>query len=183
MLEVTFVRRRGARDRVYVIRSDGTSSGWDFPSYGDALPHDLCHLVVENELALVEGLWGLIDQGVDVTVVKNQATLMRNGKALVDEPGVDLTGLVQAEEAVAVLAGPAVAVDLASCLAVARPGSRRPSPKDSDDIAAALGFHLPANATLVACAAIRQRLDELADRWRNLEDGTGIKLGFSRQPH
>ena len=47
MLEVTFVCRRRQRDRVYVTRSDGTTTGWDFPSYGDGLPHDLCHLVVE----------------------------------------------------------------------------------------------------------------------------------------
>jgi hypothetical protein len=58
VLEVSFVRRRGKRDRVYVHRSDGTSTGWDFPSYGDGLPHDLCHLVVEDELGLPDGFWG-----------------------------------------------------------------------------------------------------------------------------
>jgi len=48
MLEVSFVRSRGSRDRVYVARNDGTSTGWDFPSYGDRLPHDLRHLIVED---------------------------------------------------------------------------------------------------------------------------------------
>jgi hypothetical protein len=66
MLEVSFVRHRGSRDRVYVKRSDGTSIEWDFPSYGDGLPHDLCHLVVEDSLELSEGFWGLVDQHVDV---------------------------------------------------------------------------------------------------------------------
>jgi len=58
VLKATFVRRRGRRDRVYVTRADGTSTGWDFPSYGDGLPHDLCHLVVEEELKLSGGFWG-----------------------------------------------------------------------------------------------------------------------------
>ncbi|MDQ3570648.1 MAG: hypothetical protein M3450_12995 [Actinomycetota bacterium] len=75
MLDATFVRRRGSRDRVYVTRADGTSTSWHFPSYGDGLPHDLCHLVVEDELGLTDGFWGLIDQGVEVRLVNNQATL------------------------------------------------------------------------------------------------------------
>ena len=29
---------------------------------GDGLPHDLCHLVVEDGLELSEGFWGLFDQ-------------------------------------------------------------------------------------------------------------------------
>lgn len=51
MLEVSFVRRRGSRDRVYVRRDDGSSTGWDFPSYGDGLPHDLCHLSRDDFVA------------------------------------------------------------------------------------------------------------------------------------
>src|ERR1700736_1529870 len=86
------VRRRGSRDRVYVTRDNGSSTGWDFPSYGDGLPHDLCHLVVEDELRLTEGFWGLVDQGVDVGLVNNQAILTRDGKPLVDQIGVDFSG-------------------------------------------------------------------------------------------
>jgi hypothetical protein len=182
MLEVTFVRRRGSRDHVYVARGDGSSIGWDFPSYGDGLPHDLCHLVVEDELALTDGFWGLVDRGVEVGLVDNQATLMRNGKPLVEEVGVDLSGLVQAEGAVAVLAGPAVAIELAGDLAVARLASRPHASHVTGDVAAALGFELPASATPDALAAIRARLHELADRWRTLEDGAGITLGFERRP-
>src|SRR3984893_12789772 len=68
MREATFVRRRGSRDRVYVTRGDGTSTGWDFPSYGDGLPHDLCHLVVEEALRLADGFWGVVHQGGGVEV-------------------------------------------------------------------------------------------------------------------
>lgn len=78
---------------MYVTRADGTSTGWDFPSYGDWLPHDLCHLVVEEELGLIDGFWGLVDRGVEVGLVNNQATLLRDGKSLVEQPDVDLRGL------------------------------------------------------------------------------------------
>ncbi len=77
---------------MYVHRSDGTSTGWDFPSYGDGLPHDLRHLVVEDELGLADGFWGLVDGGVDVALVHNQATLVRNGAPLCEHVGIDLTG-------------------------------------------------------------------------------------------
>ena len=97
-----------------LTRSDGTSTGWDFPTYGDGLPHDLCHLVVEEGLGLAEGFWGLVDQHVDVALVNNVPTLMRDGKPLVEQPpGVDFAGLTQAEEAVALLAAPAVEVEQA----------------------------------------------------------------------
>jgi len=86
MLSVVFVRRRGRRDRVYVTREDGTSISWDFPSYGDGLPQDLCHLVVESELGLTDGFWGLVDQGVDVGLVNNQATLLRSSRPLANRP-------------------------------------------------------------------------------------------------
>lgn len=105
MLTATFVRRRGSRDRVYVNRADGTSTSWAFPSFGDGLPHDLCHLVVEDELALRHGFWGLVDAGVDVRLVDNQATLVRGGVPLVDDPDTDLSGLLDAEGAVAALTG------------------------------------------------------------------------------
>jgi hypothetical protein len=181
MLRVSFIRTRGNRDRVYVTRDDGSSAGWDFPSYGDGLPHDLCHLVVEGELRLTEGLWGLVDQGVEVGLVNNQAALMRDGTPLVDHIGVDFSGLTEAEEAVAVLAGPAVQVVLLGDLAVARLASERDAAATAGDIAEALGFVLPASATPDVIAVIRIRLREFADRWRCLPDRGAIELSFSRR--
>src|ERR1700722_9190992 len=102
-LTASFVRHRQRRDRIYVTRGDGTSISWDFPTYGDRLPHDLCHLVVEEGLGIERGFWGLVDQGVDVKPIDNQATLVRHGRPLVDEPGVDFSDLMKAEEAVALL--------------------------------------------------------------------------------
>ncbi len=137
---------------MYVTRGDGTSTGWDFPSYGDWLPHDLCHLVVEEELRLKDGFWGLIDRGVEVRLVNNEATLIRDGKRLVAHPEVDLTGLMEAEAAVAALSGPAATQ--AAGLPVATPPE--------------------------AVATIRCRLGTLAAQWRVLDDGGAITLRFSR---
>jgi hypothetical protein len=105
VLTATFVRRLSGRDRVYVTRRDGTATGWDFPSYGEGLPHDLCHLVVEDELVISDGFWGLVDHGMDVGLVDDQATLMIQGRPLMQEPGADITGLLAAEEIVAALTG------------------------------------------------------------------------------
>ena len=152
MLTVAFVRRRGRRDRVYVTREDGTSSSWDFPSYGDALPHDLCHLVVESELGLTDGFWGLIDQGVDVGLVNNQAALMRDNRPLAEHAGFDLSGLLEAEAAVAVLAGPVNGVG------------------DVNE--------RPVGAEPEAINTIRDRLRQLSEQWRRLDDGTAMTLQY-----
>jgi hypothetical protein len=166
---------------VYVKRDDGSSTGWEFPSYGAGLPHDLCHLVVEDELWLNEGFWGLVDQGVDVGLVNNEATLMRDGKPLVEHIGVDFSGLNEAEAAVAVLAGPPVDVAAYGKLAVARLATQRDLTATTGEVARALGFELPTTAAPDAIHAIRTRLRDLAERWRSLEDGAAIKLPFSRR--
>ena len=57
-------------------------------------------------MGLPEGFWGLVDQHVEVGLVNNQTALMRDGKPLVEQPGVDFADLVEAEEAVALLAAP-----------------------------------------------------------------------------
>lgn len=104
-LHASFVRQRGRRDRVYVTRSDGTTTGWDFPSYGDGLPHDACHLVIEDELGLRDGFWGLVDLGTEVAVWDNQATLLRDGRPWAEHADAGLEGLLHAEQVVARLSG------------------------------------------------------------------------------
>jgi hypothetical protein len=179
MLEVTFLRNRGSRDRVYVTRSDGTSTGWDFPSYGDGPPHDLCHLVVEDGLGLSEGFWGLIDQHVDVGLVDNQPMLMSDGKALVERPGVDFAGLIEAEEAVALLPAPAVGVVQVGEIAVVEFDSPSVRTAPIDEVAEQLDFNLPESATPAAIAAIHAQLRALGLQWRSLSDGGSIVLTFA----
>lgn len=62
-MRVSFVRTRGARDRIYATRDDGSEVSWSFPTYGEALPHDTVHLVVESILGLRQGFWGRVAAG------------------------------------------------------------------------------------------------------------------------
>jgi hypothetical protein len=171
VLTATF-RRADGRDEVRVARSDGSHLGWDFPSYGDVLPHDLVHVVVEGELGLTDGFWGLVDGGADVVVVGDRALLARGGVPLTEIPGQDLGGLVRAEEAVALL-GPRPRLDEVGALAVARldPGSFERAGNAFPATAEDLGFQLPATATPAAVVAVRERLAVLARRWRDPAGG------------
>jgi hypothetical protein len=93
VLTATFVRHRGGRDHIYVQRANGTELHWQFPTYGDGLPHDLVHLVVESGLGMTGGFWGLIDDGAEITLVDNEATIVGASD--------DWSGLRLAEAAVA----------------------------------------------------------------------------------
>ena len=89
VLEVAFVRRRGGRDRVYVTRADGTSTGWDFPSYGDWLPHDLCHLVVEEGLVPRPGMTTRLRElrATDDRIARLWTVMLRYYEGLGIDPG------------------------------------------------------------------------------------------------
>jgi hypothetical protein len=167
-LTASFTRRRGEHDQVQVVRTDGTKTEWEFPSYGDALPHDLVHFIVEEGLGLTDGFWGLIDNGADVVMVDDQAVLSRNGEPL-REPLLDFSGLVKAEEAVALL-GPQPVLEAVGRVMVARldPGSF--SPSASGETVSHLGFRLPGGTTAETAAEIQGRLRELALQWRQLSN-------------
>jgi hypothetical protein len=104
---------------------------------------------------------------------------MRDGKPLVEQPGVDFAGLTQAEEAVAPLAAPAVEVEQLCEIGAVHLGSPTVGPRPMDEIAEQLGFSLPDSATHAAIAAIYDRLRELGLRWRSLNDGGSIVITFS----
>jgi len=180
-LTVAFVRHRERRDRIYVTRHDGTTTAWDFPTYGDRLPHDLVHLVVEDGLGIVNGFWGMVDSGVEVRLIDNQATLVADGRPLVEQPGIDFSDLMRAEEAVALL-GPTLATEQVGALTVARldsaSGASAPSQLGAD-----LEFELPSHVTEQQIAAIRTRLHDLGHQWRTLADATAITLIFSGGGH
>src|SRR5262245_317246 len=72
-MEISFVRTQGQRDRVYVRRTNGTEVSWVFPTFGNYIPHDLVHLVVETAFGLKNGFWGRVDAGVDVTRINADA--------------------------------------------------------------------------------------------------------------
>jgi hypothetical protein len=95
-LTVTFVRKAGSPDHVYVRRPDGSETGWSFPSYGDGLPHDLVHLVVESHFGLRDGFWGRVASGVDAARINADAN-RRGGKDKYSGFGDDLSELYLAE--------------------------------------------------------------------------------------
>jgi hypothetical protein len=177
-LTVSFVRHRGKRDHVYVTRQDGSSCDWAFPTYGDQLPHDLCHLVTEEMLAIPNGFWGLVAQGMEVSLVNEQGTPTKDGRTLADHFGFDFSDLVRAEEAVALLAPIGMQFDQVGALAVAhQPTAERAT---ESHVAAQLGFTLPPGCSTEAATATRERLGELREQWRELDDGGAITLRFTR---
>jgi hypothetical protein len=175
-LTASFVRHRQRRDRIYVARHDGSSVSWDFPSYGDLLPHDLCHLVVEQELGIVNGFWGMIDDGVDVKLLDNQATLVRHGRPVVEQPDVDFSDLTRAEEAVALLGATALPTEQVGAFTVAHIDGAGPSAHVA--AMSGFGFALPAGTSPSAAASARGRLEDLGRQWRDLKDGVALVLTF-----
>jgi hypothetical protein len=69
-MRVTFVRTLGQRDRVYVVREDGSEKSWVFPTYGEHLPHDLVHLIVEKAFAIGDGVWDHVARGGELGKTK-----------------------------------------------------------------------------------------------------------------
>ena len=102
-MQLTAVKGDEGRDRVYVQLDDGTEVSWSWPSYGRSLAHDLAHWVVESELGLDEGLWGLVASGVDPSRVNKAAERIATGVRLRDMTGRDTTQLMQAEFVTAAL--------------------------------------------------------------------------------
>lgn len=95
-MQVTFVRHPEAPDRIYVVRDDGSEASWSFPSYGDGLPHDLVHLVLERRFGLRHGFWGRVAAGVDPSRINAMAN-QKGGKGKYAGFGEDLRELWLAE--------------------------------------------------------------------------------------
>ena len=76
MLNASFVRTVGERDRFYVTRSDGSEVSWVFATFGNAPPHDMIHLIVESAFGLTQGFWGRVDAGANPAVIMEQANRM-----------------------------------------------------------------------------------------------------------
>ncbi|MCX4243477.1 hypothetical protein [Paraliomyxa miuraensis] len=95
-VQITFVRHPDAPDRIYVVRDDGTEVSWSFPSYGEGLPHDLVHLLLERRFGLRQGFWGRVADGVDVARI-NAAANREGGKGKYAGFGDDLRELYLAE--------------------------------------------------------------------------------------
>jgi hypothetical protein len=87
-------------DRIEALRGDGSHVATTFPKKGP-LPHDLVHFVVESELAIRDGFWGMVAGGrhpeeiADLAKAAGHASAKR--AAIPDE---SIVAIVQAERAV-----------------------------------------------------------------------------------
>jgi len=160
MLRAAFVRTAGGPDRIYVVRSDGSEVSWSFPTYGDGLPHDLVHLVVESAFGLRDGFWGRVDAGADPRMINDQAN-RRGGADKYAAFGADRSELNVAEALAAAAGGEAtVEAVRAAC--------------------AKLAVAPPAGLDEERTREVRELLAALSERWRGLLPKGALNLVFHR---
>ena len=66
MTRIDFIKGEGTRYRSVLHRPDGVVVELDGGSYNKVpqpVPHDLAHLIVEDELGLTQGVWGVLVAG------------------------------------------------------------------------------------------------------------------------
>jgi len=162
-MKVSFVRTQGQPDRVYVVRTSGEEVSWRFPNYGDDVPHDLVHFVVETAFGLARGVWGRVDEGLDLA--RANTLLETHGPDKYAGFGADRSELMAAE-------------------ALAAGGWRR---ADLDDVgrletirghAQQMNAPLPASVTLERIAEVHATLDALRNRWSALIPKGAIDVVF-----
>lgn len=163
-LKASFVRTVGDRDRIYVVRSDGSAVDWAFPNYGDALPHDLIHLVVEAAFGLAQGFWGRVDAGADPAAIMAEAN-RRAGRNKYSGFGTALSELQLAE-------------------ALANPGWLVGEPSTAslrENIIAACreaGLTVPELLSTERIDKVRVVLKHLASQWRGFSSKGAVHLAF-----
>ena len=148
-VEISIVKTEGGPHRAIVARPGKKAAQFAVYDYGPVLPHDLVHYVVEDELRVEFGFWGLLAAGAELQAV--QAYGARDPRRIPKEedPLVrsHVDELLAAERFVAAFSG--------------LPGTQ-PDP-DLD----------PAVA-----GRIRARLDELNGRWQATPVGDVFRLDW-----
>jgi hypothetical protein len=164
-MQLTAVRGSEERDRVYVHRDDGTEVSWSWPSYGRSLAHDLVHWVVESEMSLDEGLWGLVADGVDPSRVNKAAERIATGVRLRDLSDRDLTQLIQAEH-------------LAACLGRTTWAGREDAVAYVAEQCEEFGVPGVAGLDVEAVTRMEARVDDLNRRWQATAPDAGLVLAW-----
>jgi len=163
-MTIRFVRIVGQPDRIYVKRTDGSETAWDFPTLGGEIPHDMVHLVVESMFDLRKGFWGRVDAGVDPRRVNEMAS--RKGTHKYDGYGDDLHDLFVAEILASLMwqmRELTPADRLAAFLSNCEKQSLTPPPQVTEE----------------SLAAVEQRLNELRRQWRALAPKGTLELTFA----
>lgn len=139
-MDVSFHRYDGRAYSALARRGDGVSVRLDGSSYDRSqppLPHDLAHFVVEDELKLTAGLWGVIAAGglfaqVSVVAGRQRPHAAERGREVIKRAGDRIS---TAEVLVRVLGEIARAGEERSPAVVDRiPGRRRPQDLGPQDV-------------------------------------------------
>jgi hypothetical protein len=69
-VEITIVKAESGPHRAVVARPGAPAVQFAVHDYGPVLPHDLVHYVVEEELGLAYGFWGLVAAGAKLQSVQ-----------------------------------------------------------------------------------------------------------------
>jgi hypothetical protein len=163
-MEISFVRVRGQRDRIYVRRTDGSEVSWVFPTYGDELPHDLVHLVVEAAFGVSGGFWGRVDAGIDPARINDEADRL-GGPEKYRGFGDDRRDLLLAE-ALAGASWPLADLSDAERREAMAEGCRKS------------GVALPPVVTVERVGEVRAALEPLRAAWRGIGAKGTLKLRF-----
>jgi hypothetical protein len=172
-LAVEFRKTAPRAYAVRILRDDGAALEMNpAPGYDDAMPHDLLHLVVENELGLQQGVFGQVAAGghagtfrqgfsaANTREAKRARRRLDRRSARLQKEGRDEAA--QSERATA------------HCLAewrsrlVTRTRALRPPPVADAEL------------TTQAMDRICVRLDELSARWRSLGVGESLTVDWSQ---
>ncbi len=147
LVDVSIVKSGSGPHRAVVARAGGPAVQFAVHDYGPVLPHDLVHFVVEAELGIRFGFWGLIAAGAKLSSV--QAFGARRPRRITsgEDPLVvaHLDELLAAEGLVAAFSG----------LTQTEPGPDV-DPEDAE--------------------RIRGRIDELNRRWQAVQPGEILRL-------
>jgi hypothetical protein len=76
-VHVTIVKEAGRSHRAVAVRDVGDTVQFAVADYGDRLPHDLVHYLVESTLGLDWGFWGLMAAGADLDAVARHSARHR----------------------------------------------------------------------------------------------------------
>ncbi len=163
-MQISFVRTVGSPDRVYVHRSDGSEISWTFPTYGDQLPHDLVHLVVEAAFGVPDGFWGTVDAGADPARTNAQANQMGGADKYAGSPLGSRSVLLAEALANAYWSMPEIS-DAERLEEISR-------------TCAGFDYPVPPSVTLERIAEVRGTLDRLREKWRTLVPKGAMKLSF-----
>jgi hypothetical protein len=68
-VQITIVKEGGRSHRAVAVRDDGVAVQFAVADYGDRLPHDVVHYLVESTLGLEWGFWGLVAAGAELDAV------------------------------------------------------------------------------------------------------------------